>query len=790
MTTAAPRFYYAGGTLRADAPSYVSRQADEALYASVTHGDFCYVLTARQMGKSSLMVRTAARLQQEGVAVVVLDLTALGQNLTPEQWYAGLLGRIGQQLGLEDHLEDFCQKHDRWGPLQRWTAALQEVVLSHILGRVVLFVDEIDYVRSLPFSTNEFFAAIRECYNRRAQEPSFTRLTFCLFGVATPAELIQDAPMTPFNIGQRIALTDFSTTEAVPLAMGLGRPERIGRGLLKRILYWTGGHPYLTQRLCQAVAADSRVTCPVGVDQLCEVLFLSPRALEQDDNLLFVREYLLRSTADRAGLLDLYAQVHSRRRVRDDDTNPLLSLLHLAGIVRVINGGLRVRNRIYFTVFDQAWIRMHLPPSARRHRRTTAARERTLAGDRAGTTDEARVVETERVRAERRFNEVRQLATMFLFEFHDAIEKLPGSTPARALLVQRALASLASLAQEAGDDPSLQRELAIAYTKVGNVQWQRYHANLGDTAGALESQRKALAIYEALAARERTNRLLLHDLARSYVQVGDTLAAVGDLVDALGSYRRSLAIRQELAAAEPTNAQVRYGMAVSYQRIGDTLGNPSFPNLGDTVGALESYHQMQATFEALSAADPQNVQKRHSLSIGYEKIGDVLAAASDTVGALGNYHVALTIRQALSAADQTNAQLRRDLAVSHRKVGLMLAATGDHAGALESYHQALEIRQALAEVDPTNAAARRDLARIYGDIGQVLGATGDEAGAVENLRASLTIFAALFAADATNVYLRADLVQTLQWLAKLSANIGQIDEARVYTQRLLAVQKE
>ena len=109
---------------------------------------------------------------------------------------------------------------------------------------------------------------------------------------------------------------------------------------------------------------------------------------------------------------------------------------------------------------------------------------------------------------------------------------------------------------------------------------------------------------------------------------------------------------------------------------------------------------------------------------------------------------------------------------------------------MESYHRALEIRQALAEIDPTNAAARRDLARIYGDIGQVLAATEDQIGAVENLRASLTIFAALFAADATNVYLRADLSQTLQWLAKLSANIGQIDEARFYTQRLLAMQKE
>ncbi len=74
------------------------------------------MLTSRQMGKSSLMVRTAARLQEEGVGVAVLDLTATGQNLTAEQWYDGLLGKIGQRLQLEDEIEDFWLNHPRLGP--------------------------------------------------------------------------------------------------------------------------------------------------------------------------------------------------------------------------------------------------------------------------------------------------------------------------------------------------------------------------------------------------------------------------------------------------------------------------------------------------------------------------------------------------------------------------------------------------------------------------------------------------------------------------------------------------
>src|SRR5437879_12690987 len=112
--------------------------------------------------------------------------------------------------------------------------ALQRVVVARGDSRIVIFIDEIDAVRSLSFSTDEFFAAIRECYNRRAQDPAFERLTFCLLGVATPSDLIQDTRTTPFNIGRRIELTDFTAHEAAPSPQGLVEDDK-SDALLERV---------------------------------------------------------------------------------------------------------------------------------------------------------------------------------------------------------------------------------------------------------------------------------------------------------------------------------------------------------------------------------------------------------------------------------------------------------------------------------------------------------------------------------------------------------------------------
>ncbi|MCC2672151.1 MAG: GUN4-like family, partial [Armatimonadetes bacterium] len=392
-------FYVSGGTLRPDAPCYVERRADRELWDAVRRGEFCYVLTPRQMGKSSLMVRTAYRLRAAGVHAAILDLTTLGGNVTPEQWYFGLLTLLGDQLDLDAELESYWYAHSGHGPLRRLIAAIEQVVLPQLATRqrphadltapdaprLVIFIDEIDTVRSLSFPTDEFFAAVRELYNRRAAEPALRHLTLCLLGVATPADLIRESRSTPFNIGRCVELDDFTLDEALPLAMGLtrksaqslGGDERQGpapeaQQLLGRVVYWTGGHPYLTQKLCLAVAealASRDSALPLRarareslVDGACAWLFFEPHAMQRDDSLLFVQERMLRAdpagSEELAARLERYRQVrgHGRWRrspVRADATDPVLALLRLSGITRSEGGFLVPRNRIYARLFDE-----------------------------------------------------------------------------------------------------------------------------------------------------------------------------------------------------------------------------------------------------------------------------------------------------------------------------------------------------------------------------------------------------------------------------------------------------
>lgn len=352
-------FFTAGGTLRPDSPSYVKRSTDNELINSVLSGEFSYVLTARQMGKSSLMVRTARQLQSNGINTAIIDLTQIG-TVSADQWYVGLITQLTKRLKLTTDPLGWWKEHSRLGNVQSFSNFLRDVILVEVQGSVVIFVDEIDSTLRLSFR-DDFFAAIRATYNARAYDPEFERLTFVLLGVASPTDLIMDRTRTPFNIGHEIALRKFSREDANILEKGLdvSYPQQ-GKAILDRIFYWTNGHPYLTQKLCQAIAEKKfKEYDNQKVDQLVEELFLSESA-RRETNLQFVRENIL-NYPDRRRILDIYKKVHQGTFVSDNKQSPSQNQLKLSGLVIAENGRLNLHNQIYHRVFNTHWIKENTP---------------------------------------------------------------------------------------------------------------------------------------------------------------------------------------------------------------------------------------------------------------------------------------------------------------------------------------------------------------------------------------------------------------------------------------------
>lgn len=352
-------FFTAGGTLRPDSPSYVKRSTDDELINSILSGEFCYVLTARQMGKSSLMVRTAQHLQSSGINTAIIDLTQIG-TVSADQWYVGLITQLTKRLKLTTDPLGWWKEHSRLGNVQSFSNFLRDVILVEVQGSVVIFIDEIDTTLRLSFR-DDFFAAIRATYNARAYDPEFKRLTFVLLGVASPTDLIMDRTRTPFNIGHEIALRKFSREDGNILEKGLEVVySQQGKAILDRIFYWTNGHPYLTQKLCQTIAEKK-----IGenndqkIDRLVEELFLSEGA-RRETNLQFVRENIL-NYPDRRRILDIYKKVHQGTFVSDNKQSPSQNQLKLSGLVIAENGRLNVHNQIYHRVFNIHWIKENTP---------------------------------------------------------------------------------------------------------------------------------------------------------------------------------------------------------------------------------------------------------------------------------------------------------------------------------------------------------------------------------------------------------------------------------------------
>jgi non-specific serine/threonine protein kinase/serine/threonine-protein kinase len=385
---------------------------------------------------------------------------------------------------------------------------------------------------------------------------------------------------------------------------------------------------------------------------------------------------------------------------------------------------------------------------------------------------QARRANVERARAERRFNDVRKLANAVLFDYHDKIESLTGSTEVRRQMLADSLAYLDSLSQEASADPMLLRELAAAYEKTGTIQGNAMWSNTGDAQGMIESYRKSFAIRERLVAIEPQSDELRRELAIAHENLGDAFDQIGDLRQAMTRYEAAREIIAELAAHD--SQHLRY-LARLHHVIALAQGFAGQSSLGDTSGALANVRRAVEISEALYAADP-SVKNRWAVTIYRRDLGEMLRVAGDLSGALEWTRRALPPAETWYVETPDDANAARSLSIAYGRLANIHSDLGDYEEALNFARRAQEIDERRLAADPADTLARDDLADTWDKLGNALTRLKRLDEAKEYLRRTIEVYEPLRADTSRNNIKLADAYKSLARTMMLGGDLSAAED--------------
>ena len=335
-------FFSVSAPLHAVRPGYVRRPADDLLYEALVNGQFAHVIAPHRTGK------TRQIMERDG-------------GTDAGRWYYSIAYRLLRQLRLKVDLQAWWQDKAILSNRQRLVEFYIEVLLKNIQERIVVFVDGIQCVGELPFA-GHLLASFRAAHNSRITEPEFARLSFALIGECDPHELVSDDAISPFAVSQEIQLGDFERADLDLFSTELNLAPGDASVVLDRVYYWTNGHPYLSQKLARSIARERISGDLIGhVDRIVMHQLAGRAALHSEPHMSHIHRRVV-NRKDHEGLLNLYGKMRKGVPVAADSGSRLQRQLFAVGLVVIDDHGfLKVRNRIYETVFTARWANENLP---------------------------------------------------------------------------------------------------------------------------------------------------------------------------------------------------------------------------------------------------------------------------------------------------------------------------------------------------------------------------------------------------------------------------------------------